>query len=534
VTGTTFLEADEMGWLSNLFGGGESDGGSDDEAEAREGSAADAGEDVEQVDLEGPEAPWATVLYPFPVELDRARLEELLEEAEVDWEEIEVGHSGRFRIVLEAAPVVLEARDEPFPDGRMNRRLLPETFPDDYAHVAVEPQVDDDPLERRNELREPGAHPDPWGDSGVMRELTRIVRGLLGLDGTAVVLNRSRQLAVPAQQFMEFTAGVDEGDWSAVMGWLDVEPGGDGEPLRTEGLALFGLPELTVHYEHGGSGWGLQRRLEAMRAAVGRMIVENRALGADPESEACLGLEPLEEFRVQLGGDFDPDDPPGEQDDVVAYRIEPEEGRLEMQAIDRGTVWETWGAIDQEGAEIERSAYQALFRYMCDEPLGAPVAGVGIDEIEGMEGIGADIYQADESAPVHFVTNGLGRRPRSFGDGDSESVRVELAIRSAEPFDQLVDVLTNCAAGFELADKQWGPADVLEFEEPLYNMQAFLLAPLFDAEPEKGPTVEVWQLVPLTEDEHDRLADGGGKDWLEKHDYATGPEFAERWSAVRG
>jgi hypothetical protein len=411
----------------------------------------------------------------------------------------------------------------------MNRRLLPETFPDDYAHVAVEPRVDD-PVERRDELREPEEYPDPWGDTGVMREMTRVVRGLLDLDGTAVVLNQSGQLAVPAQQFMEFTSAVDQGDWSAVMGWLDVDPGGDGEPLRTEGLAMFGLPELEVHYEHGSPGWSLQRRLEAMRAAVGRMIVENHVLGAEPESEAFLGLEPLEEFLVHLGGEVDPEDPPGEGDDVVTYRIEPEEGRLEMRAEDRGTVWETWGAIDEEG-EIELPAYQALFQYLCHDALGEPVAGVGIDDIEGMEGIGADIYQAEESAPVHFVTNGLGRRARSVGD-DAESVRVELAIRSAEPVDQLVDVLANCAAGFELGDEQWGAADVLEFEEPLHNVQAFLLAPLFDAEPEQGPVVEVWQLVPLTADEHDRLADGGGEAWLEENDYATGPDFAERWLAV--
>lgn len=522
-----------MGWLSNLFGGGESDGASEDEGDQSEGSSADMGGHGERVEIEGPESPWATVLYPFPVDLDRVRLEEILDESEVGFEEIEVGDYGRFRIALEAAPVVLEACDEPFPEQRMNRRLLPETFPDDYAHVAVEPQVDD-PLERRDELQGSDAYPDPWGDSGVMRELTRVVRALLAMDGTAVVLNRSGQLAVPAQQFTEFTSGVEDGDWSAVMGWLDVDPGGEDEPLRTQGLALFGLPDLTVHYEHGSTGWSLQRRLEAMRAAVGRMVVENRVLGADPDGEGFLGLELIEEFRVELGGEVDPDDPPGERDDVVTYRIEPEEGRLEMHAQGRGTVWETWKVIGEEGNEIELSAYQALFRYICHEPLGEPVAGVGIDDIEGMEGIGVDIYQTDESAPVHFVTNGLGRRARSIEDGDSEAVRVELAIRSAEPFDQLVDVLTNCAAGFELGDERWGATDVLEFEEPLYNMQAFLLAPLFDAEPEQGPAVEVWQLVPLTEDEHGRLVDGGGEAWLEEQGYATGPDFAERWAAVRG
>lgn len=528
-----------MSWFGSWFGG-------DDETEREDGSSRGDDEGASQtatsestepkVDIDAPESPWATVLYPFPLGMETDELRDMLESREIAWEAVEYGGEEVSRIVLPERNIRVEHRDEPFPDEQMNRRLLPETFPEDHAYVAVEPEVSD-PLEKRDMLRDPESYPSPWDENGLVRVLTAVVRGLLSMDATAIVLHRSNQLAVPSQQFLEFTDGAAEGDWRAVKGWLDIDTGGEeDELLRTEGLGMFGLPDLTVRVDHEEGWWRRQLQAEALDTAIATMVLENRPLGSTAEGDGFLGCEPLEDFRVPLGVELD-----GDADDLeapeggehVSYRVELEDERLVLRSDGPPTVWETWAEIDREAVGIELRAYQAMFRYECHETLGTPLGSADIGDIEGMDEIVCDLYPSDEGRPAHLVSNGLGRRARPVDGARNDYVRVELAIRADSPAEALIDILANCAAGFELAEQHWGPADILEFEEPLHGFQTFLLAPLFETTPDEGPAIEVWQLVPMTEEEYAELSHGGdASEWLEARDGATGLEFAERWNTV--
>lgn len=524
-----------MSWFDSWFGGDDSEDEQEGESAGDEepsGARTEASRSAGEAEIEAPESAWATVLYPFPLGLDPEEIRELLDDREIEWEAVESGGEEISRIVLPERNVRVLHRDEPYPDEEMNDRLLPGTFPEDYSHVSLEPDVSD-PLEKRDMLREPGEYPDPWGERGVMRVLTELVRAFLSLDGTAVVLERSDRLAVPSQQFLEFTADAEDGDWHAVKGWLDIDVGGgEDELLRTIGLEVFGLPDVAVRVDHADGWWRRQLQAEALDAAIGTMILENRPLGASSEGEGFLGFEPLDDFRVPLGREFDEEAVESDAEgDYVSYGLALEDRRLLLESNGPATVWETWATVDDEGTQIALPAYQALFRHECHEMLGTPLGSVGIGEFEGMEEIDCDLYQEEEVGPAHLITNGLGRRARPIGESDSERGRVELAIRAETPAEPLIDILANCAAGFELSEDQWGPADMLEFEEPLHGFQVFLLAPLFEAVPERGPAIDVWQLVPLTEDEFDELSEGGDAEaWLEERDGATGMQFAERWS----
>jgi len=531
-----------MSWFSSWFGSDDVEqekgrGEGAERPEAVDERSPESREGAKQVDMRAPEEPWATVLYPFPLDLNVGELREILDGSDSSWERVEAGGDDLARLVLVERNVRLRYRDQPFPEDRMNRRLLPETFPADHAHVALQPEVSD-PLEKRDLLREPGEYPDPWGEKGLMRELTALVRAFLSLDATAVVLNRANRLAVPSRQFREFTEGAADGDWRAAKAWLDIDAGGEEDELLTaEGLRVFGLPNVQIRVDVAEGWWRRQLQAEALDAALATMILENRPLGAGGRGDAFLGFEPIEEFRVPIGLDLDGDSGDvevlREGGDHVPYRVDMEEGRLTLESRGPPTVWETWASIDENGTEIDLGAYQAMFRYECHEMLGTPLGSVEIGDIEGMPAVLSDLYPAEEARPAHLITNGLGRRARSTGEPGEGSSRVELAIRAETPAEPLIDILANCAAGFELSDEHWGPAEILEFEEPLHGFQAFLLAPLFEAVPERGPRIEVWQLVPLTEEEHGDLSEGGdAAGWLEERDRATGPEFAGRWDAA--
>jgi hypothetical protein len=524
-----------MNWFDSWFGGDDGEEETEDgtaDGEPSSGTSMEASRSAGEADIEAPESAWATVLYPFPLDLKAGEIRELLEGRGLEWEAVESGGGEVSRIVLAERNIRVLHRDEPYPDGNMHDRLLPGTFPEDRAHVSLEPDVSD-PLEKRDMLRDADAYPDPWGERGVMRALTELVRGFLSLDGIAVVLERSGRLAVPSQQFLEFTDDADEGDWHAVKGWLDIDVGGEeDELLRTVGLEVFGLPDVAVRVDHADGWWRRQLQAEALDAAVGTMILENRPLGASAEGDGFFGFEPVDDFRVPLGRTFDEEAlESGGEGDFVSYSVELDDRRLLLESTGPATVWETWASADEEGTGIELPSYQALFRYECHELLGTPLGSVGIGDIEGMEEIDCDLYQQEEVGPAHLISNGLGRRARPTGSSGGERTHVELAIRAETPAEPLIDVVANCAAGFELSDEQWGPADILEFEEPLHGFQVFLLAPLFDAAPDRGPAIEVWQLVPLTEDEYDELSEGvDAEAWLEERDGATGMQFAERWT----
>ena len=519
-----------MGWLNKLFGGG---GETDEETETDEAAAGGETDRRECVELDPPDDPWVTVLY--PLEFDAARLEELLEEAEVAYDEIEVGHDGLFRVVLPEMVLLLEQRDEPYDRERMDRRYLPETFPDDHAYLSIEPQISD-PLEKRDMLREPDAYPDPWGDaSGTMRLLTRLVRQLLSLDGIALVLERGGGLTTPGQEFVEVTASADEGDWQAVLGWLDTRYDDEEAYLGTHGFHLFGLPDLAVRYEFADGGWRTEREWEAIAYASARMLRENRVLGADPAGDALFGVDDTMELRVPLGLELD--DPPADLDpdaDFVPYTVEldEEDRRLVLTADAPATVWETWAAIDEPETSITPAAYRVLFRHAYREMLGERLQSFTVDDIPEMEPLDCDHCQTEQGPPAHFVPNGHGLRARTAGD--DESRHLELAARVSEPGEPIIDILANCAAGVEMSDESWAAGDILEFEEPLYNLQVFALSPLFEAEPDEGPPIAVWQLVPMTEEEFEATDGDNAAGWLDEHDGATTREFAERWRAALG
>ena len=522
-----------MGFLDKLFGGGSDDEKDESEAtEAAEQAEASGGEALPEETLD-PSTFWATVLFPYPLEYGAGDIEELFEDAGLNVEGVEATSGSTYEVEVPEQTFVLEQRDEAFSRDHMDRRILPETFPDDFSYVGIRAEREE-LLEKRNEHREPSDFPDPWGGSGVMRMLTKLVRKLLERDGLAVVLNQAGQLTVPSQRFLELTERVDEAESRPFLGWLDIAYDDEGEYLRSFGLELFGYPEIFVHRDHDDDQWRMRREQEALVYAASEMVHENRVLGSTPDGDGFLGFEAMDAFEVPLGVNAQDERLEIEEDwDVTSYDVAMEDEHLVLRSDEPATVWETWATIDDEDVEISRPAYQAMFQHECRKTIGAhPLASVVVDEFEEIEPFDCDIYRTEEGGPVHLITNGLGRTPRPADEEGTEHHRVELAVRTMQDGGEILDLMASAAVGIELSEEPWNSADIIEFEEPLHNLQHFIIGPLFDVDPDSGPTIEVWQLVPLTDEEYDDISDGDALGWLEEHDYAMAPEYVERWMAV--
>lgn len=520
-----------MGWLSKLFGGG--DDGDDVAPEAKDdattGFETPSGEAVEP-----PESYRAAVLYPYPAEFASDELREMFERSGMVVEAIEAGSNDVFRVVTSERSYLLEQREAPYPRERMDRRLLPETFPDDFAHVGIAVDEAAEDAEARHE------DADPWSEHGEMRRITQIVRGLLRNDGMAVVLEGADGLVVPSQDFEEMTQGADDPEQRPFFGWIGIrrDEMEDGDYLRSEGLGAFGLPEVFVRVdsERGDARWQLQREQEALLFAASRMVHANAPLEAGGELEvpfgADVGTRPVE---------FD------EEDERTCFEVsEPEETeeteqtekRLVLTAKGPSSVWASWETLaDAEAEDVETTentempltAYQALFRFGARAAFEPELAGaMTVEHVEGMPELMYDVYQDDPNQPTLLVTNGLGRLPRGHGQ------RLEVALRTSNFSQEVLEILSMIATGIELGDAVFDPPDTVEFEEPVHGLQYFVLSPGPGVTPsESGPAVSVWRLVPLTPEEH---ADIEAKDdveaWLDDHDGATGREFDERWNTV--
>ena len=504
-----------MGFFDKLFGGGGNDGASEEEQSPEVKPKVDEEPIGERIDP--PESYWATVLFSFPMEFEPGDVESLFERADLGLEEVEGGAGGVFRASGTGHTFVIEQKDEPFPRGETDREMLPEGFPDDYAYAGIAPQT---------ELSAGREAADPWDEEGLLRVTTKLVRQLLFEDGLAVVLNGAGGRVVPAEQFLQMTAEIDEPDQRPFYGWIDMSYDEEREFLQTEGLGLLGLPELSVRLEGEDEQWRVKREQEALYFAASQMVHQN----------GPLGPLPIEEFRVPLGlevggGLIELD----EEAEYTAYAVDQQEGRLVLASTGPGSVWTTWEGIEEEGAEIAIGSYQPFFRHECQRSLGAQLVGtMEADEIEEMPSMRYEAFQGESAQSALIVSNGLGRRARPADESGERFHRLELAVETPQASRAVLDILSAMATGIELSDDDCDPPDTLEFDVSLHGLQYFALSPMLPVEPEVGPAIELWRLVPLTDEEFGAIEGGEIGEWLEERDYASGAEYTERWMAAGG
>lgn len=527
-----------MGWLSNLFGGDDAP-----EPEREDAPEGNAGGDDRREPLPTPDRDPATytaaVLFRDEPRIEAGDLREIVDDAGMEIESIDSPSEGTYRLSRPEASLTIDLHPEPIPEDRTNRELLPAEFPRDRGYVGVFGGRSD-PLERRDQQRNPAEFADPWGPWGVARQTTRLVRQLLEEGGLAVALNRAGGLVVPAQQFLSISEDLDDPDIRPWEAWLQISRDGSEGPLETSGLVLFGLPDVSVRFDHESDYWRARRELEALKYAAGTMIHENRVLGADPDVEGRFGFEPLDDFEVPLGVEAGAEMPDvDEAADTLSYEVRLEDDRLEFTAEGDATVWKTWSEIENsdEDATIALASYQALFRKVLSEALDrAPDISLRVDEFPELEPFDCEIFRGESSATTLMVTNGMGRRPfaeTASGTPDTDDSPIELAIRTVRDGGRVLDVVANVAAGIALDEDRYGPGDTLHFEEPLYGMQYFLLANFTEVRPSSGgPSIAILLLVPLSDDEFETIEREGAEEWLQEHDAAGSREIAERWARV--
>ena len=550
-----------MGLLDAIFGSDDSDEDVSPEETADDASPdEESSEEVTAFEPLDPASYWAYCHFPFPLDWNRRDVETLAERADLDADRLVSNGREGFRIVTPQGTICLEVDAGSLPDGAsIDLDFLPDDFPDeaDLGHLQMALAEDGDVVNFESRFQPLDTAPDPWAEEGILRTMTRLVRQCLQRASTGVVRLASHRTPQTAREFLDASEGVDEPGVRSFTAWLEMHTSDDTSHLESAGLRSMGLPELRIRCEPpvpsdseshepemNTDRWRRSREREALLYVASEMVHERRvprAEGEAAESEADreradderrvpfgFGLEAARRHELEDFAD----------EATTPYTLHLEEDVLEVRSSGPSDVWERWGTFDRSSSTMPPQSYHALFYHECQRTIDvetAPLRGrLPLEEIDDVDPIDLEIYAVDDtSSPTLAVSNGLGRQPGLSDRLDGEAQHVELAVQlAAEDFDEWVtDILLNSTAGFVLEDRTWRPGDMLEFEEPLHGLRAFVLDAMFDASPPRGPSIAVWQLVPLDEDEYDTVSQTGGVSWLDEQSEAL--DIVGRWRRLR-
>lgn len=131
----------------------------------------------------------------------------------------------------------------PFPTAHMDLRKLKEPLDPGVSFVGITGPVV--PLDQIRPMLGP-TFPNPWGSDGVSRVIHRPALGLVGLGGTAVVLNRAGELVMTADDFRKVSGDLADTESVPFGAWLDYATTNQNRIFRTWGMLAFGLIDLAA------------------------------------------------------------------------------------------------------------------------------------------------------------------------------------------------------------------------------------------------------------------------------------------------
>ena len=450
-----------------------------------------------------------------------------------------------------------------YPAGWIDGRRLPPDLAPSASFLAITVGGGGE-LERGFRAMIGGDAPDPWALEGEMRALIEVVRRLLAV-GKAVVLPRAEGLAYGREEWLRLTETWADPRARPFRALVDAAIGKDQESMRTRGLELFGLPEVVTPLGAPGpdalsgaiapaggfsppitgpSPWLKERALEAVLFAAQRMVHQNRVLD---DGEALV---------VPVGARIGAELLEGDPGDANHYRAQVEGPTLRL--IPSAPVEDGAVAWQNQRAPIGLNTYSTLFERALAESTGALELATVVPERVWPDHPPYTVHVlALPSAIGGFltVTNGVGRVPQPGAPPGDPEARIEIVAWSLQHGPAIAQVVAQIADCVHLAgakQKSWpviggmnppaGAIAPLNAFTPGHrvilrtrrDLRAFLMRPAKPVTMGAGPSVVLYEAIPLEDAEVDGLGPSGLAALLEAlaGDPAVARARAELWSRV--
>ncbi|NOU32189.1 MAG: hypothetical protein HOO96_30155 [Polyangiaceae bacterium] len=390
--------------------------------------------------------------------------------------------------------------NQPFPREHLDLRQVGEDFSTGSAFLGL--NIGEPTLLRAS--RSMGSYPDMWGPSGSMRELSRLVVALLAR-GSAVILNRAGDLVVDGASFVRMLGDLNDPECRPFGAWL-VAIASDPNVYATFGMAAFGFPDVFVPVEPSSS-WIRSRCHEAVLYAAYRMIRENRELKEGDVLRVPIGLRVGAWPVGTINGD------------AMEYSMTAREGMLALRpaatSVDPASMWAAASSKANPDL-IAPNTYQAYFGGQLSELYPSHVVSEIPCEDPDELPHSVQVRECHDRPGYLIVTNGFGRLVQRGDDKASAPHAELLAWVDTYDFDlvSLVGRLGTIMHSPDPDSAAWNPGDTLAASLPELGIGGIVLANGGSVPMPGGAPVTVLMMIPMNDEEYDRVRGGGAAAWL--------------------
>ncbi len=368
---------------------------------------------------------------------------------------------------------------------------------------------------------------DAWLANGPARAMSRVAKALLAR-GSAVIVHRSGERAVPRDRFIAMLADLDDPECVPFGAWTELLVSEDGKTFGSVGLRAFGLPEVRVEAPAKPGTWQSARRFEAGLFAVyclcRRMWIQDGVfevprriqVGAYPPK--LLPPVDVERWEAKAeGAGLD-----------LSGNIEPMWLVLRPRA-DSDDVSRLWAEASLPNAgdpsKIGHGGYEAL--YLVSLMTWLELGQVGMFSALGAVAPYRVITFRGDGPHLVVASSGIGRVPQPGGVSERGSEHVEIIAFVPPAKAAVVAEILGVVASDVHGPKR------RELLEPwaIYAtaIAPFLLRPWGPLSLGSGAPITLLEIVPLTKEEAVAAADPASTFALGPHDPKVS---AARWTTA--
>jgi hypothetical protein len=227
---------------------------------------------------------WVTVLRDGPLPKDAAQLQALLGAVGTPRPRLATfpkDASGRRTVELlwPLSHMLLTETEGPYPLEATDRRALSAGFSAGSHAVSLLP-APVDPADERRLLGE--GFQDPWAQEGTLRRASRLLRALLVSGGRGIVLHRTGDLVLEAEDVVRRLGDLSNPDVRPFGAWVDWALTPDRRAYRTLGMATLGGEDVEIALKNPDAEVEVDSAESALLFACMLQVRENRFL-ADGE-----------------------------------------------------------------------------------------------------------------------------------------------------------------------------------------------------------------------------------------------------------
>jgi len=346
---------------------------------------------------------------------------------------------------------------------------------------------------------------DSWLPDGSARAISRVAKALVAR-GSAVIVHRSGERAVPRERFVAMLADLDDPECVPFGAWTKLLVMEGGTALRSVGLRAFGLPEVRVEAPAQPGTWQSARRFEAGLFAVfclcRRMWIEDglfevpRRVQVGPYPPRLIPPVDVERWAAKAEG--------AGRD--LSGNIEPMWLVLRPRP-DSDDVSARWASASRPNAgdpsKIGHGGYEALYLHALMTWLHLGQVGM-FSELRAVVPYRVITLRGDGPHLV-IVSSGMGRAPQPGGAAERGSEHVEILAFSPPANAAVIAEIVGVVAADVHSPKR---GEVLE-PWGIYatGIAPMLLRPWGPLSMGSGASVTLLELVPLTKEEASAATD---------------------------